>query len=371
MKVLHIVAGLWENTGGPSEVIPNLCMQLVNLGHEVTLISVDGNNAASLLKAKNNGVHVVLFEEWGLSQIRQVKGLFSFLQEEASKYHVIHNHGHWLYPNWLAAYFAKKFQIPLVTTPHGTLVPGMLAVSKIKKLISWALFDRHIIHESGVVHCLSETESQLTKLKLGKLESCKVVVIPNGANSLSFNEPGHNFPKKKKILLYMSRVSRIKGIEDLVNIWCRLKPNNYTLRIVGPWDDNLVSIKIKAENHPNIDVVGPCYGDARFKFLKESDAFILPSYGEGLPTALLEAAASGHCILYTKECNFDLLEKADGGIVFSAGEAGLEASLYKLFEMTDSEIFMLRNKAHNLAKVQYSWGAVGIKWEATYAKLVN
>jgi poly(glycerol-phosphate) alpha-glucosyltransferase len=49
--------------------------------------------------------------------------------------------------------------------------------------------------------------------------------------------------------------------------------------------------------------VGPKYGVEKEDFLKDSDLFILPSFSEGLPIAVLEAWANKIPVLMTENCN--------------------------------------------------------------------
>lgn len=52
-----------------------------------------------------------------------------------------------------------------------------------------------------------------------------------------------------------------------------------------------------------IELLGPVYGEAKDKLLKQSDALILPTYSEGLPMIVLEAWAYGLPVLTTDYAN--------------------------------------------------------------------
>tara|TARA_R110001592_G_scaffold255666_5_gene519418 strand:- start:3513 stop:4655 length:1143 start_codon:yes stop_codon:yes gene_type:complete len=377
MKILHIVAGAWESTGGPAEVIPNLCKALYEQGHDVTLLTVDGKHSNAVLEAKESGVRLISFPSDTFKFCRYTTGTYSYLMKNISSFDLVHNHGHWLYPNWLAYFFCKKFSIKLITTPHGTLVPGMLKHKKLKKFISWHCFDKKIIQQSDVIHCLSEEEAKLTSLKVGVKNRHKIKILPNAADKLSFNietdKTEVNNPANSEVytILFMSRVSEIKGVRDLLAVWTAMEiPKNWKLQIIGAWDADLEYEKLKANSYSNIEVLGPIYGYKRFHNLRQADAFILPSYGEGLPTALLEASASGKVILFSKECNFNLLEDSDGGIIFNAGEKGVREALNKLMAMSYSECGRLSNNAYELAIKKFSWPYIGQEWSKIYDRVL-
>ena len=48
---------------------------------------------------------------------------------------------------------------------------------------------------------------------------------------------------------------------------------------------------------------GPAFGQAKDALLRRADAFILPSFSEGLPMSVLEAWAYGLPVLMTEQCN--------------------------------------------------------------------
>ena len=127
LKVIHVVAGLWKDTGGPAEVIPNLCAVQVAAGAEVTLCSINGDNAPQLASLSALGVDLRLFPSVDKT-LRFSPSMRTYLRSR-DDVDVIHNHGHWLWPNWYASSVTEKLKVPLVTTPHGTLVSGMLSRS--------------------------------------------------------------------------------------------------------------------------------------------------------------------------------------------------------------------------------------------------
>jgi len=362
------------HTGGPAEVIPNLCRTMVERGHDVTIVTVDGPHAAALLDAEAGGVEVVVFSPTGLRLIRHVKGLSAFLKQNIRSFDVIHNHGHWLYPNWEALRWAKRFGLPYVTTPHGTLVSGMLKRSRLKKSISWALFDKRIIQYASSVHALSTIEKEGMEDKISSLKK-RVIVIPNGV-FVQDNEHGRSKqdgePKK---LLFLSRIHTIKGVEDLVELWPELRQKypEWELHIVGQEDPSSPGTHYKviaaASAGDGIVFHGASYGSERFQYYRDADAFVLPSYAEGLPTVLLEAAAHSLPIVCTKECNFAELDSADGALVASAGGDSVQACLERLFSMGDQERLAMGRRAQDLIRQDYSWDSIGRRWEDAYMDL--
>ena len=99
--------------------------------------------------------------------------------------------------------------------------------------------------------------------------------------------------------LYVGRVVRDKGINELCSAFER-QISDYPktrLILVGPYEDALDPIseesrKIIDENEA-IEAVGAKSGDELLAYYAAADCFVMPSYREGFPNAVLEAGAMG------------------------------------------------------------------------------
>ncbi len=102
-----------------------------------------------------------------------------------------------------------------------------------------------------------------------------------------------NFAGSLKII-FLARYDKKKGIYDLFKIDDILKEKGvrvlWTLVGDGPEKE---SVKKMAEERENFTLKTLNYTDAVFKEASENDIFILPSYLDGLPVALLETMSTG------------------------------------------------------------------------------
>lgn len=370
LSVLHVAAGLWKKTGGPSEVIPNLCRSLSERDVEVTLCSIDGDNANQVTELKNTSVSVHLFRSRG-PFIRYAPSMRDFLKDK--RFDVIHNHGQWLWPNWLAASQARFTDCKFVTTPHGTLVPGMLSRSVLKKKLAWKFFDKRLINRSDMIHALSDAELRGMSAALSENRS-KAFVIPNGVDIPSAGDRMFSNKEGEKVILFLSRVSEIKGIKPLIYAWKNLAKEfpGWRLRIVGPIDSDIKPILEKTKTSvPRIEIVGGVYDQDRWDEYRKADLFILPTFGEGLPTVLLEAAAHQLPIITTREANFMELNDAGGSIHCKPNLDSVESALGSFLKMCPGQQRDVGLNAFNLVKNNYTWGQIADKWKQVYERLKN
>jgi len=119
------------------------------------------------------------------------------------------------------------------------------------------------------------------------------------------------------IIGYIGRLSRDKGINELVQAWDIIKNQNINLRLFlcGPLDErDPVSNEIlqKINNDSTITYTGEIFDTECFYSL--FTIFILPSFREGFPTVILEASAMNLPIITTKStgCIDSILENVTG-----------------------------------------------------------
>lgn len=97
--------------------------------------------------------------------------------------------------------------------------------------------------------------------------------------------------RKKRRVLFLSRVFRKKGIYELVAACSKL--NDIELRIVGPYEsidkENLMQITGNADW---IDFIGPVQYDNVIEELMSSEICCIPTYTEGFPNIVMECMLS-------------------------------------------------------------------------------
>jgi glycosyltransferase involved in cell wall biosynthesis len=126
-------------------------------------------------------------------------------------------------------------------------------------------------------------------------------------------------------LLYLGWLEPYKGIADLLEVFDKLVKAGMRIEADVYGNGSLATKIGERANELGLTDIFRLQGWAdeamKLKALEEADIFILPSYSEGMPNALIEAMASGlPCISSEVGGVADLINHKENGLIFSAGD---------------------------------------------------
>lgn len=131
-----------------------------------------------------------------------------------------------------------------------------------------------------------------------KYKARRVIQIGVFLNTKLFKSLSHEKnarASKKRRILYVGRLVPEKGIYTLLKIAKLLKDPNIEFVIIGdgPERDKLVALIDRLNMKSRVKIVGKIPHKNMPEWYHKSDIFILPSFTEGMPVALLEAMVCG------------------------------------------------------------------------------
>ena len=126
----------------------------------------------------------------------------------------------------------------------------------------------------------------------------------------------------KFTFIYVGRIVRDKGINELISAFTRLntKFTSTRLILVGKYEHDLDPIDTASDeiikNHPAIEYVGPQFKEDLLAYYVASDCFVFPSYREGFPNVVLEAGAMGlPCIVTNINGSREIIIDGENGLI--------------------------------------------------------
>lgn len=188
---------------------------------------------------------------------------------------------------YLINLWCRLLCIPVVLHIHGGLFMTEGTKSKFFRKLSNSLFQK-----SKSVIVLSEIEYEVLK---EKFSFSGAIILPNCIDISIFTRSSSIKMKVKPNILYLGRIEEKKGIYELIEALNELKKNfdfHFILCGAGP----LLEYSIETCSNSlgdDFEYKGVVFGEAKIKIIEQSDLFVLPSYFEGLPIALLETMAAG------------------------------------------------------------------------------
>jgi glycosyltransferase involved in cell wall biosynthesis len=293
--------------------------------------------------------------------------------EAVSQAEWFHGHGLYVWTNMWLGGEARKRGKPLVYHPHGFFDPWILRRSRGKKRLAHWLFEDANIKHVRWWRALSNKEAEQIRAVVGS--RAIVHVIPNGVDlrevdSSQFSvgsggaEPVWVKCKRPKRLLFLSRIHAKKGLDLLVPAWGKLTKEfpDWELLIVGPDEGGYRATveKMIADCgcgdtcwiHPAVS------GAEKHALLRTADLFVLPSYSEGFPMAVLEAAAHRIPVVQTDECNFPELTAAGGAWECRPDRDAVEAALRMALTAEDAERAEKGLRGRELVEKSYCWDQI-------------
>lgn len=386
MRVLHVIAGLPARGGGPTAAVVGMVAQSRILGLEAEVATTDSNIWGNLSvplgeKVIEQDVPRYYFRSPMLRRYGYSPGLARWLRTHIRAYDLLHIHGVFAHPTISAAASAWKADVPYIIRPCGELDAWPLRKNRILKRYYLRLVGRRILNQAEAVHAASAAE----KVGIERLGvKTNVVTVPLGVEIPSVMELSSHgqFRKQypelegKKLILFLSRIDNIKGMDLLLPALKRVteKRKDVILVIAGSGNPSFERQVRRWVADLGLDrfvmFCGFLDGHRKQAALRDADLFVLPSYHENFGIAAVEAMAAGLPVVISdqvgihqevRECEAGLVTRCDAGEVAEA--------LLNVLE-DDSLRRRMGENGRRLVQEKFTWSRVGVELVKLYQSIV-
>ena len=278
---------------------------------------------------------------------------------------LVHVHALWMYPTLCASRWHQTSRRPFMFTAHGMLDAWAIRNSRWKKRLLGFLWEDAAHQEAFCFQVNSEAE-----YRTGRAYGLRnpIAVIPNGMDlpdlSVKHAVSWNAQIGARKVLLYLGRLHPKKNLAALLEGWKAVQSaapqsGDWVLVIAG-WDQNNHKAKLRQQTRElgleeSVYFSGPVFGNEKAAAYQNAEAFVLPSFSEGLPMVVLEAWAYGKPVVMTAECNLPEGFAAGAALLTGTTKDALVESLGRLFEMSDEERKNMGGRGRALVSKRFLW----------------
>jgi len=374
MKLAFVTSWVSRRAGGLSYVIRPLAQEMATyVETSVYVFGIDDGQPQDDIAVWGSALPRV-FQRVGPTSFGYAPGMLRALRD--STYDLAHTHGLWMYPSLAVLRWSRYTERPYVVTPHGMLNPTALRISGWKKRVGAVLYENRHLCGAACLHALCEVEAVAFR-QFGLKNP--IAVIPNGVDLPPLlMRPGQprwarDVPLNARVLLFLGRLHPIKGLPNLLKAWARQRPlttEPWVLVIAG-WGQNdhraeLEQTVAALGIGKTVRFVGPQFGEEKSASLNRAEAFVVPSFSEGLPIAVLEAWAYRLPVLMTSQCNLSEGFKAGAAIEVAPEVESLSNGLETLFDLNETALADIGARGRFLVESRFTWARVAQEMCSVY-----
>lgn len=373
MRSLHFVQSIEPLQGGG--------LGQGALGLHLAMLAMGESTLVTTCESGFDEVHpeVIQCVRRGLPALYYSPALRRIAKQRVEASDWVHGHGLYVGTNAVIGAEAVKQGRPLCYHTQGFFDPWILNRSRWKKLATrWLFEDRNL---KAV-----QLWRALTRKEVGQIRALgfrqTIEVLPNGIRLEEIDQqiaPGNvarfEARLRPKRALFLGRLHPKKGLNILIQSWAALaeKFPDWELAIVGPDEGGYLatveSLVRELGVGESVRFFGSVRGADKVAAFRSADLFVLPSYSEGFPVAIVEAAAHRLPCVITTECNFPELVEAGGGWESLPTLDSFRSAFEYALRADDLERRQRGEVGRTLVEGQYTWPVIAKRMHAVCESL--
>jgi glycosyltransferase involved in cell wall biosynthesis len=343
----------------------------------------------------HDGVRMRYFRAWRFPPLYKFSPpLARALRYAVPSFDVAHIYSLYGFPTAAAAHYCRKYGVPYLVHPHGSLDPFLRKHHALRKALYSRCFLPAIIGGAAAVMFNSAEELKVSREapELAHLDDPagngpSSVIVDVGVEQMFFDgstaavrhELREKYPEwqRRRLVTYFGRLNFKKGLDILVAAFCAVAREQKDIHLVlaGP-DGDGYSEKIRGWLHAagmleRATFTGNLAGQERVALLQESEVMMLTSYTENFGQAVAEAMAAGVAVIISDRVNiWPEVAQAQAGLVVPCDAAAAATALRKM--LCDSvRAQEMGQRGRQLAAARFTWSAVGRQILRVYAQMLE
>lgn len=355
MKVLHVIAGLDNKSGGPSLSVYNLAKGCNRLGIDTHILTLSYNKSSI---PKENFIHSVpgsIYKRFSYSS-----DVINFLKNNT--FDLYYSNGLWQFPSFATSFYALINNKPNIIMPHGMLYPDALKKSKILKTASLILFQKSLLNKAAVIHATCKEEMFHIR-SLGIVSP--IAVIPNSIE-INIDFDSSTLSQLPNQIGFVGRFDPIKNLELLLQSWAvsgKFYPN-WELVLMGDGDYQYTnSLKALASSLgiENIRFTGFLSGKDKESAFSKFKYLVLPSKSENFGMVVPEALLRKIPVIASAGTPWEDLNEYNAGWWFKMNIDSLSLCIEKVLNLNEYDRNLMGVNGYSMVKNRFSIEAVSMQ----------
>jgi glycosyltransferase involved in cell wall biosynthesis len=388
MHILFAMPG-WKpayRIGGPIMSVSATAEMLVKKGHRVTVVATNANLDQDIDVPVDRPVDVDGVTVWYFRREEPLQRYFSFVPYLAKSMgfmyapamkaaldaivagvDVVDTQMPFVYPTYAVARAALRHHKPLFYHQRGNFLASHLGRRSGKKSIYISLFEKPVLRRATTLIALTDAEkSAFARVSPGTPSE----VVPNGIHLPAENRAAaqrvatrYGIPADALLVLFLGRLHPWKGADEILAAFARVQrehPDAYLVMAGADECDAAARWSSVAQREGwsrRVVFPGVVTGDDKLDLLDRADLFSLPSSGEGLSMATLEALAHRTAVMLSPQCNFPDAERAGAGVTVEKNVDAMSEAMSRLLG-DRARLKTMGEAGRSLVEREYSWDVV-------------
>jgi glycosyltransferase involved in cell wall biosynthesis len=384
LRVLQVIASIADVNGGANTAMWSTldALRLRNVDVDLVTTNEDGLNRlmdvpfGKFIRQRDHRVRY--FPARG-DRYTTSWSLAAWLLRHVREYDIVHIHGLFRFAPVVAAHAAILRGVPYVLTLHNTLGDWGLRYRKpLLKKLSISLIEGRILDHARRVHLCSTDE--LNHVSQVRSVGTRSVVFPLGidfsltaGDEAPTTEPLQESFAGRKVVLFMSRIHEIKGLDRLITAFASVRRSHpdAVLVIAGTGDDQLIASLHALAQQVGVEErthwLGFVQGQRKRDLLAAATVFVLPSHSENFGYAVIEAMLAGLPIITTMNVPAgEFAIQAGAGVIFDGTIEDLALSINVMLAMPATQRRQIGIRAELTVRQRLSLETFGQSLETLY-----
>jgi D-inositol-3-phosphate glycosyltransferase len=194
----------------------------------------------------------------------------------------------------------------------------------------------------------------------------RIIVIPHGVDTRTFTPS----PNGHKRLLFVGRITRIKGLNVLIDALRFLEHDTQLTVVGGPAQDKQTyeGIKTYSRGLP-VHFAGTVPHETLSACYRSASIVIIPSFYESFGLVALEAMSSARPVIAFNDTGLKEIIGNNAGVLIRRNERTLARTIKRMLQ--DENIVIDLGEKGRMKAMHFDWSYISLRYRMTYEKIIK